>query len=110
MGKVAEPPKSVEEIDSPRHREIFDVSLIIGVKFGAGYDELLPFLGRYGHIERVVREEPGGVPFNDSRPYIVLFAKHAGAKRLRRDYARDGNSPLKDITKIENYEYSYERD
>lgn len=110
MGKVAEPPKSVDEIDSPRHRQIFDVSLIIGVKPEASYDKLLPFLGRYGHVERVVREEPNGVPFRDSNPYIVLFAMRASAERLRRDYSGNVKSPLKYITGITDYKYSCKPD
>ncbi len=110
MGKTAEPPKSVEDVASPRHREIFDASLIIGVKTNANYDELVPFLGRYGHVERVVREEPGGVPFKDSEPYIVLFVMEGNARRLRDDYANNGKTPLRHIKEITNYDYSPDPD
>jgi hypothetical protein len=109
MGKLAEPPK-LEDIDSPEHRKLYDVALVIGVKNTVNYDELVPFLNRYGDVTRVVKEEPGGAPFIYSEPYIMMFAMNEGAERLRRDYARNGKTALRYVKSIEDYHHSRELD
>jgi hypothetical protein len=96
----------LEDIDSPEYRKVYDVALVIGLKDNINFDELVPFLNRYGDVTRVVKEEPGGAPFIISEPYVMMFAMHEGAERLRSDYAGNGKTPLRYVKSIENYHHS----
>jgi hypothetical protein len=102
MGK-AEPPKRLEDTDSPKHRKMYEVTLILGVKNNANYDKLLPYLGRYGHIASDEREEPGD---DDSEPYIIMGLPEADANRLMDDYEKNGKTPLRYLKSIDEYTFS----
>ena len=88
MGKIAEPPKSVDEIDSPKHREIATSTVIVSVRPNADYPALMKFLELYGVVEEVSKPQK---PINpEVEGYVVMRCYPSKVDSLISDYKRNG--------------------
>ena len=98
MGKIAEPPREIGEIDSPKHIELYEI--MINLKKGVAnedYSALRECLSKYGNVGYIGREKPkrGG--------FVLMSCSTEGQRTLTEDYRgqnRNSSSPLKYVSRV----------
>ena len=102
MGKIAEPPKCIEDIDSPFHENLARIQLGVHISKQKDYAQIRGVLEAYGKISLDIPSH------RIEGRYFILTCSQEMAKKLNDDYNSNASTPLSQVQKIREIEQTHE--